>query len=194
MKDKLTDEQCESIIKTLRGIIDTGPWDKSSFLSVVGKNLRQILDAFSVELGAPTVLQQQAELRMASKTARELGMIEVYVSLYSSSGNDMLSWERILASLPRQIISRPIYREEGDVKNAIRTKEHTVNEAYVAVLIQPDDILAMPPDKVAKDRYGVELLSLKDRSIQLDFVNRFVHQNSTYAYERGHLKKIGALV
>lgn len=194
MKDQLTDEQCQAILNILNETIDTGPWDKSSFLGVVGKNLHQIREAFSTETGAPTEAQQRAESRLASKSAREVGMMEIYVSLYSSTGGDIFSWERILASLPRQIISRPIYSKEEDIRNAIRTKENTVNEAYAAILIHPDDILPVPSDKVAKDRHGIELLSLKDRSIQLEFVNRFVHQNVNYVYERGHLKRASSSV
>lgn len=189
MRDQLTDEQNEAILKILNETIDSGPWDKSSFLGVIGKNLNQIRDAFLTEIGTPTQAQQRAESGLASKAARQAGLKEIYISLYSSTGNDIFSWERIIASLPRQVISRPVYSEEQDVKNAIRSKENTLNEAYVAILINPDDILELPADKIAKDRHGKTLLSLKDRSINIDNINRFIHQNTTYKYEKGHLKK-----
>ncbi len=190
MNKQLTDEQSEAILKALNEAIDTGPWDKSNFLKVIGKNLNEVRDVFLADLGAPTSAQLKAESHLANQTSLRAGLQEIYVSIYSSSGGDITSWERIISNLPRQMISRPIYGDEEDVKTAIKNKEQKVNEAYVAIFISKNDILQLPPDKTPIDKWGKQLLALKNRSLNVDNISRFVHSSGTFKYERGRLSKI----
>ena len=124
MKDKLSDEQNEAILKALNDAIEKGPWGQSNFLKVIGKNLIEIRDGFLNQLGASSQAQLKAESHLANRIALRSGQQEVYVSLYSTDGINLQSWERIVANLPRQMISRPIYADEEDIKAALKIKEN----------------------------------------------------------------------
>ncbi len=188
MKDKLSDEQNEVILKALNDAIENGPWDKSNFLRIIGKNLVEIRDDFVKQLGASSQ-QLTAESHLANRIALRSGQQEVYISLYSYDGTNMQSWERIVTNLPKQMISRPIYASEDDVKAIIKTKENKQNEAYVAIYINQSDILSLSPDKSSVDKLGKILLSLKDKSLNLDNISRFMHISGAYRYSNGRLIK-----
>ncbi len=190
MKDQLSDEQNEALVKALNEAIDSGAWDKSNFLKAIGNNLNELRDDFLAQLGTPSQAQLKAESRIANQTALRSGLQEIFVSLYSSDGGSIQSWEKILTNLPRQMISRPIYADEEDIKAIIKTKEHKQNEAYVAIFINKEDILQLSTDKIALDKLGKTLLSLKDRTLNLENVSRFVHQNIVYKFDRNRLVKI----
>ena len=190
MKDRLSDEQNEAVLKALNDAIEKGPWDKSNFLKVVGKNLIEIRDEFINQLGASSRAQLKAESHLANRIALRSGQQEIYISLYSADGTTIQSWEKIISNLPKQMISRPIYADEADVKALLKTKENKQNEAYVAIYINQSDILPLSADKAPVDRLGKTLLSLKDKTLNLDNISRFVHISGVYKYERNRLIKI----
>lgn len=189
MKDQLSDKQNEDILKALDEAIEKGPWDSSNFLRVIGKNLVNIRDEFANLVGAGNA-QLKAESHLANRIALRSGQQEIFIALYSSDGSNLQTWERILSNLPRQVISRPIYADEIDAKEIIKTKENKQNEAYVAIYINQTDILPLSPDKVAMDKLGKKLLALKDRALNLENISRFVHLSGVYRFERPHLVKI----
>lgn len=190
MTDKLTDEQTQAILKVLDESIATGPWEASNFLRVIGKNLREIREKFASNLSEPEDLERmKIATNLARTQALEENHQEIFISLYSVDGSNLQSWERILANLPRQIISRPIYPNEAGVKNLIKVKENKVNEAYVSIYINRADILQVAGDKIPLDKFGKPLLSIKDRALNMDHVNRFVHLSGTYDYIKGRLIK-----
>ncbi|CEK11411.1 Dot/Icm secretion system protein IcmQ [Legionella hackeliae] len=188
MKDKLTSEQAQAILQALDDTIEKGPWEESNFLRVIGKNLREIRQNFANSIGNATEAPKSKVSGSAERSALS-GQQEVFIGLYSTEGNNIQAWERILANLPRQMISRPIYINEQDVKNLIKSKENKINEAYVAAYINQSDILQVAPDKAPMDRFGRPLLALKDRSLSLDNVLRFVHLSGVYRYTKGRLVK-----
>lgn len=189
MKDRLSDEQNETILKALNEAIEKGPWDSTNFLKVVGKNLIEIREDFLNQLGASSQAQLKAESHLANRIALRSGQQEIYISLYSADGINIQSWEKIIANLPRQMISRPIYADEADVKALLKTKENKQNEGYVAIYINQSDILPLSSDKAPIDKLGKILLSLKDKTLNLDNISRFVHITGVYKYERGRLTK-----
>ncbi|HAT8593819.1 TPA: Dot/Icm secretion system protein IcmQ [Legionella pneumophila] len=191
MKDQLSDEQKETILKALNDAIEKGPWDKSNFLRVIGKKLIAIRDRFLKRIGAASQAKLKAESHLANRIALRSGQQEIYVSLYSSDGSNIQSWEKIVGSLPRQMISRPIYADEEDIKAILKTKENKQNEAYVAIYISQSDILHLSADKAPVDKLGKPLLTLKDKSISLDNISRFVHMSGVYRYSNGRLIKNG---
>lgn len=189
MKDRLSDEQNETILKALNEAIEKGPWDSTNFLKVVGKNLIEVREDFLNQLGASSQAQLKAESHLANRIALRSGQQEIYISLYSADGINIQSWEKIIANLPRQMISRPIYADEADVKALLKTKENKQNEGYVAIYINQSDILPLSSDKAPIDKLGKILLSLKDKTLNLDNISRFVHITGVYKYERGRLTK-----
>jgi len=187
MKDKLDQSDASAILKALDDALEKGPWNESNFLRVIGKNLKDIRDNFAREM--ETDAGGQGADKQGGRLERS-GQKEVFISLYSSEGSEIHSWERILANLPRQIISRPVYAEEEDVKFLIKSKENKYNEAYVAIFINESDLLQLSSDKIPMDKFGKQLMALKDRAVQLENITRFVHISGDYSFSKGHLHKI----
>ena len=52
MKDDITEEQANAILEALDKALKEGPWEDSSFLRVIGKNLQKIRDNFANEIAA----------------------------------------------------------------------------------------------------------------------------------------------
>ena len=189
MKEHMTEEQSKVILKALDEAIETGPWEQSTYLRVIGKSLKKIRDDFFNEVSSLFTDAAKSDANLLNRVAMRSGQQEVYISLYASNGDSLASWERVVANLPRQVISRPIYADEEDVRQLIRLKENKLNEAYVAVFVDTDAILAVAPDKIQKDRYGKSLLLLKDKVINLDNISRFVHHTGIYQYSKGRFIK-----
>ncbi|MGL5741194.1 MAG: Dot/Icm secretion system protein IcmQ [Legionella sp.] len=189
MKDLLTDKQNEAILKALDKAIENGPWDKSNFLRAIGKSLRDARENFAKKVNARSHAQAKVESYLSNRLALSSGQQEVYISLYSTDGTNMQSWERIIMNLPRQMISRPIYPDEEQLKALIKTKENKQNEAYVAIFINQTDIIPLHPDKVIKDKLGSALLTLKDKALNVENVSRFVHSSGVYQFTRCRLIK-----
>lgn len=190
MNERLSDEQNARILKALNKAIEEGPWEKSNFLRMVGKNLTAIRDDFLTRLGAKSEHELKNESQLANKMALRSSQLEIFISLYSSDGINIQSWERIVANLPKQTISRPIYSNEENLKEVLKLKDNKNNEAYVAIFIDKQDILSLAPDKVPKDKLGTSLLSLKDRTLNLENISRFVHVTGSYQFLRGRLVKM----
>ena len=187
MKDELSEQQTDAILKALDDAIGQGPWDESNFLRVIGKNLREIRDGFANQLHAPVHEKLKIASHLANRVALRSGQQEIFIALYSSNGTNIQSWERILMNLPKQMISRPVYDNEDDIRALIKTKENKDNEAYVSMYISQSDILAISADKTPIDKRGKRLLTLKDKSLSLDNINRFVHTSGIYQYTQGRL-------
>lgn len=192
MKDELSEEQARVILEALDTAITEGPWESSNFLRVIGKNLREIRDKFVSQVNFPSQDQDKVSSHLANRIALRSGQREIFIALYSSTGINIQSWAHMLANLPKQMISRPIYANEQDVKDVIRTKENPNNEAYVSIYVNQSDILPTTPDKTPVDKLGKPLLSVKDRSVKLDNINRFEHVTGTYRYVEGRMTKINS--
>lgn len=187
--DELTKQQTDAVLQALDNALEQGPWEESNFLKVIGKNLRNIRDDFVNQLDSAGKDKLNASAQLAKQMDLRRGQHKVYLQLYTSDGKNMQSWEWIIANLPRQMISRPIYADEADVKAIIKTKENSINEAYVAIYIGQNDILEISADKIPVDKLGKHRLSLKDGSIKLENIDCFVHQTGTYSYSQGRLVK-----
>lgn len=185
MKGKLSDEQNKEILKTLNHTIENGVWEKSNFLKMIGKNLIKLRDEFSNKIGLGGQINSKKDHN--AKIGLGSNYQEIFISLYSSTGSNFQSWEKIVQNLPKQLISRPIYGNEEDLKSVLRLKTNKHNEAYVAIYVDKKDILTLAADKASLDRLGVPLLSLKNKSLALENISRFVHSSGTYIYDNGRL-------
>lgn len=188
-KNTFTKEHNDAILKALDYAIQNGPWDKSNFLRSIGNRLIGIRDNFAKKINERSQEQIRADAHLANRLALRSGQQEVFVSLYSSDGSNLQSWERIIANLPRQMISRPIYANEEQVQALIKSKENKQNEGYVAIYINETDIIHLSADKTLMDKLGSPLLTLKDRALNVDNITRFVHLSGHYKYSRGRLIK-----
>lgn len=189
MKDILSDEQNKAILEALDEAIKNGPWETSNFLRSIGKSLNEIRDNFAKKANARTREEVKTDTYLANRLALRSNQQEIYVSLYSADGTNLQSWERIIVNLPRQMISRPIYAEEEQIKALLKIKENKQNEAYVAIYINSTDIIPLHPDKAIIDKLGNALLTLKDKTLHLENISRFVHITGVYQFKRGRLIK-----
>lgn len=92
-------------------------------------------------------------------------------------------------NLPRQMIARSIYATENEVINWISNKANKVNEAYVSLKIDKSSVLQIDANKASFDKLGQPLMTLKDRTISLDSIVRFVHCTGVYYLKNGRLIK-----
>ena len=190
MKDELSKEQTEAILKALDDAIADGPWEKSNFLRVIGKKLNDIREKFVSQLHTPGSDKEKLVSDASKLLALHSNHQEIFISVYSTDGTNIRSWEKILLNLPKQMVYRSIYTAEDDVIELIKTKPNKNNEAYVSIYINPNDILVRSQDKTPLDKLGKPMLSLKDNSISLDNINQFVHASGTYRLFHGQLVKI----
>lgn len=191
MKNLLSPETTQEVLDALNEAISEGPWEQSNFLRAIGKNLNDMRDEISANVSGGSPAQKAVmDSNIASQIALRKEQLEVFVALYTSDGKTLSSWERLIANLPRQIVSRPIYMDEDALKSFIRSKENIQNEAYVSVYINQQDVLSLGPDRTPKDKLGKSLLTLKDNAVVLDNVNRFVHVSGIYQYRQGRLVKV----
>jgi intracellular multiplication protein IcmQ len=187
--DELAKQKIDKVLKALDKVIEGHTWDESNFLKVLGKKLRTVREEFAEKANSFGQDKSKITSHLANRVALRSGQQEIFIALYSSDGGNIQSWERIVSNLPRQIVSRPIYVDENDLKAVIKTKENRVNEAYVACYVNQADILEMPIDKAPVDKLGKPLLTLKDKSVSLDNMNCFVHSSGVYRYVHGRLVK-----
>ena len=187
---KLTQEEAQDIAHKIDEVSSKKLWESSGFLRAVNKKLKALKEIF---LQASVVEEGSSKVssRLEQRISKHNDYAELYVSLYSSEGDKISAWERILYNLSKHVISRPIYDNEENIKKLIKSKENPHNEAYIAIMVQRSDLL--PPirqDKVLQDRLGQPLLTLKDNSILLNNVKRFVHVSGVYEWQKNKLFKI----
>lgn len=188
MKDELSAEQIENIAEALDKALKDGPWDESSLLKIVGKNLNNIKEKF-VYKAEDGDASGKIKAHLANRIALRKGQQEVFIRVYSTDGNNISSWEKILANLPKQLISRPIYGNEKDIKAILKSKDNHINEAYVSIYVNKSDILSVEAERTPVDKLGKPLLQLKDKALKLDNVHYFMHTTGVYKYENGRLIK-----
>lgn len=178
------------LIRALDNLIAQGQWEGGLFFQAAGKKLRDLSTRLKQELQLD-IKEELTPTEMRDYIKQHSGLIEVYISLYSAEGNNLRKWESILISLPKQVISRPIYKREKDLKETLAVKTTAINDAYAVAYISEIDILKPSfRDKVPVDRFGHELLLLKENSLKTDNITKFVHVTGEYTYRKGVLSKL----
>lgn len=179
------------ILAALDKAIAEGPWDKTVFLSAMGKKLLELRTRFKQELD----LAEQSALKEAKKSVVGLfnnthpELKEVFISLYNVDGNNIRKWEKIIEALEHHPVTRSVYGSEDEIKALFRTKTNLINEGYVAVYIPQSSIIHTTADKTPHDRLGYELLLLKDKAVKLDNIHYFKHISGRYNYKENKLTR-----
>jgi len=178
------------LIKLVDDLINDIEWGDSAFFN----STRKKLEDFSTQLkekydiaGAKTT----PTATIANRIAQRSGMVEVYISLYSVAGNDVKAWQPIINSLDGQSVNRPMYKEEKDIIESIKSKQNKINDGYVAIFIRETDIIKKL-DEIPLDRMNHELLAVRQGAIDPDNISRFVHVSGQYRYENKTLVREGA--
>lgn len=176
------------LIKILETAISEGKWDGGLFFQAAGKKLRDLRDRIKSEINIDVAEPMtQAAVNTVMKYS---GLIDVYVSLYSAEGVNISKWETILTTISRQAITRPIYKKEKDVREVISAKEYQANDAYIIAYVNENSITKTITGKPLLDRFGHELMVLKENSIVVDNIAKFIHSSGEYSYEKGKLSKL----
>lgn len=173
------------VLKALDEAIEKGPWEHSPFFKGIGKKLRDLRDKFQQELGLDNIDIFQLE----TISIDDSQYTEVYVSLYQAEGTNIRKWLSVIVSLAGLVVSRPIYKNEEDIKAAIRAKEYKQNDGYVVVKVLKEDVMPLTDDNPRLDKEGRELLMLREGAIKLQNIIRFVHMSGEYLFTNNTLVK-----
>jgi intracellular multiplication protein IcmQ len=176
----------KKIIEILQNLLAAGDWNASLFLRAAHKKLQALADQ------AASLSEQFDQKAVTSpdqkhKDRMKQGYIKVYVSIYQSDPYNLTRWENTLKSIREYSINRPIYRSEEHIQEAIRSKQGSANEAYVAVYIKESDIIRPYAGKMIEDRWGHELLTLRDTALLPGNIIEFDHQGKKYEFVNGKL-------
>lgn len=183
----LSDEELKAnlqILKELDELLADGPWEHNLFFKGIAKKLKDARDRFVDELG----LEQKTTATLPEENPINSDYQEVYISLYQAEGTNIAKWQTVVNSLAGFNITRPIYKNEQDVKAAIRAKSFQQNDAYIALRV-PKDYVLTPFNTSATDRNGFELVVLKEGTMKLENITRFVHQSGEYDFRNYSLHK-----
>lgn len=187
--DEAVKQKAEKLLKALDEAIANGSWDETNFILIIGKKLRVMRDTLAAQLKKIDEEPTSSASFIARQMAMQSTLKQVFVGLYSLDGVSLQAWERIIANLRRQMVSRPVYENEADIQAMIKTKEKKINEAYVSIYVDPNSILDIGSDKIPVDKLGKSMLVLKDNAINLENIDYFVHITGKYRYIRGKLIK-----
>lgn len=187
MNHLLSKQQQVAIIKELTVAADNSVWSKSKFLTVMGKKITILRDEFK-KLTTPntTIYMEKKNQNIVSAVS----MTTIYISLYCSKGAPINNWLAILAALPAQLVSRPIYLEEAQIVDFLRSRPNKDNEAYITVEIPSNSLVQLVQDKIPLDKLGHQLATIKGRPLNKYFTGTFMHVTGKYRYADCKLTKI----
>lgn len=192
-KDESTETEIElakKLIESLDTAIQKGPWDKGLLFQTIGKKLmafkEELLQELQLELPEHYVSNKK---RIPSEYENSPDYLTVYISLYMTDGMNISKWEKFLNTLSSNFSSRPIYKNEEDIKKVLRAKENKTNDAYIVAHVKIQDLItsSQPPT----DKLGHELLVLRQGSIHPKNISHFYHSSGFYLFQDGRLIKQG---
>lgn len=171
----------EKLAALLRDLIETGNWEASLFLRTAYKRFKELHDE-AVKLSKKFDRVSGPSADKLHRDKLKQGYILVYVSIYQSDPLNMIKWENTLKTIREYSITRPIYSSKAHVEEAIRSKQGSFNEGYVSVYIKKEDVIPPYAGKKVEDRWGHELLTLRDGSLLPINILEFVHNDRKYEF------------
>lgn len=190
-------KKARDVLRVLDDTIEQGPWNKSTFLGAVGKKLKDIRFGFKNRLRfldpsfEEAITSVKIESPIAAPPTKTDNQIEAFVSLYNADGGNLEKWEKILYALGRQIVTRPVYGTEKEIRAVMRAKAFVRNDAYAAFYVDKEDIIPPRDGKPPVDRLGNVLLILKDTALKNENITRFCHESGSYLFKNNTLTRIG---
>jgi Dot/Icm secretion system protein IcmQ len=178
------------LIHGLDKVIAEGHWEGGLLFQAAGKKLRDLREKLQQEFSID-IDNEASPTEMKDILKQQSGLIEIFISLYNADGRNVKKWELVLASLTKQLVSHAIYKKEKDIKDTISAKENPINDAYVVAYVSEMDILTPSfRDKKLLDRFGHELISIKENALKNENITKLVHLSGEYSYHKGQLTKI----
>lgn len=188
--DRLEDE-LKKFQETYNELLANEGWEKVPFLKIMHAKLLKLKleldDLMGLTPETPSLQDHQSPQAELSSD----NLLKLYIYLYTTEGKRLEAWQRLLANLDKQYISRPIYRNEVDAQYAVFNAPVMHNAGYVAVWV--DKKFLLEAENGPRDKFGHELLMLKDRAIDLAKIEYFWTNSSQYQWKLGKLNflKIG---
>lgn len=179
-------EITDKVAELLKDLLATGNWEASLFLRTAYKKIYELYEEalfLSAQLGKSTA----PEFEKIHQEKLNQGLVLVYISLYQSDPLNLTKWENTLKSIREYTITRPVYAQQDHVEEAIRSKQGAINEGFVTVYIKKEDIIPAYVGKKVEDRWGHELLTIRDGSLLPSNILEFVHQGKKYEFKNGKL-------
>lgn len=176
-----------AILKALNEAIENGPWDVTVFFQAMRNKLVEIRDRFKQDVNLEDINDSSMAGTLFGRIAKRSGITEVYVLLYNADGTNLAKWENILRTISTHTVSRPIYNLEKNARSALRAAVTKPNEAYISVFIPEEDIMPTQSGRIAHDRYGHEILNLKEGAIKAENIHQFIHVSGRYDYDNNKL-------
>jgi Dot/Icm secretion system protein IcmQ len=169
----------DQLLEILRHLMAIGNWNASLFLRTANKKLQDIYDEALI-LSEQFKVSDKPDQALVHRGRIEEGYVLVYVSIYQADSYNMAKWETTLKNIQDYSIARPIYSSEEHIQEAIRAKSGSANEGYVIIYIKKSDIIPPYPGKLIEDRWGHELLTIRDQSLRVSNIVEFVHRGKHY--------------
>jgi intracellular multiplication protein IcmQ len=176
-----------AILKALNEAIEKGPWEVTVFFQAMRNKLVEIRDRFKQDVNLEDIDETTNSGTLFDRIAKRSGITEVYILLYNADGGNLAKWENILRTISNHTVSRPIYNHEKNARSALRAAATKQNEAYISVFVPEEDILPTQADRKSHDRYGHEILNLKEGAIKADNIHQFIHVSGRYDYDNNKL-------
>lgn len=174
------------LLGTIDKVIGNGQWETSLFFRNILKRLLGLRASIIDQLGEDAEDASSSSQSELSAIEHKEGYQRIYVAIYQADGTHLNRWINVIKSLCERCMSRPVYSTEEEVAEMIRAKGSR-SDAYIVAWIRPTDIVASYNGIVLKDRFGHELLTLKDGSIKLDNITEFVHEKKRYCFNSDRL-------
>lgn len=189
MSEDIYVKQRQQIIENLDVLIENKGWEESLALKVIQGRIVAYRDSLQDEI----VEYQESHQDICTATQEKKEKmaeddVAVYVCLYRSFGDNIPKWEQTLAILTGNVLGRPVYRSEEEADKFISDKVNREPEAYIEVWIKKNMILELPPQRKMSDKFGSELLSLKQGAVSPDKIKYFTSGvGGKYRYVKGKL-------
>lgn len=176
---------CREIVAIVNRITSTEGWKDSLFLRNIMKPLIDAQQEAQKVLDLLVIREEEAKNLELPPVTDDQQL--VYISLFQADGYDFLRWGMQLRSIERYLVGRPVYNEEKDVLQLIRSKETTPSDAYIVCTVNKTDIQQDEWALKRKDANGQAVLALANNSVTADSIREFVHMNKRYRLQDSKL-------
>lgn len=173
------------LVDDLDELLSKEEWEKSLMLKATYKRLKNLREQAQALLEEHEYAQQPQQ---QSKEQLNEDETYIYIFLFQATGRNMSKWEDMIRTIPKYLLSRPVYAEEKAVRDRIKDRGDRKEEGYVKAKVKKDHIVSSYAGRAEEDHLGNELVTIRESSISLDSIVEFVHANSKrYKFVDGKL-------
>ena len=183
-------ENNKKLITAIDQLLTTGNWEDSLFLRANKKRFLALREKIIALNGQADSLLSQSVANKTIAWGEHKRLI--YILLHQTHGNQLSHWEQLLKGLIGQSAGRPIYSSEEHIKAVVRSKPYPSKEGYVVLVVDKQAILQPYSGHQVTDRFGYELLMLKENAVRFDSMVEFVNEDKRYRFHNGHLQLINS--